>query len=452
MSLGFVQDVQFTPVESSPELFDVSFLVELTTPACPVKDQFRDDCKQLSEDIEWIREAHIEMGAQKRQTQVNDGSAPSDTLEKVGAVLAVASCKGGVGKSTTAVNLAYSLAKLGAKVAIMDADIYGPSLPTLVKPDSEAVQFVQNRIKPLTAHGVKLMSFGYVNPDSAVMRGPMISNLLNQLLFTTEWGELDYLVLDLPPGTGDIQLTLSQSLNIAGALIVTTPQRLSFVDVVKGINMFNKVNVPCVGIVENMAYFSPPEIDNKYYIFGKGHRKKVQSMFGLSNAFEMPIDPALCECSDTGTPFVIQNQESPLTKEYEKVAAAVVQEIAKIQHGGIKAPSIEYDKSSGDIVVKVKGQTDEDDVQRIWPPELRRKCKCALCIDEMTGEQKLLPHQVKESVKPKSIVPVGNYAVQIEWSDRHTSLYPYSRFVQKWNTQGAATGKASERTAEKVAS
>lgn len=432
VTLGFIKDVEFTEVPGLAGVFDLSFSVELTTPACPVKDRFRDDCKRLAEGIDWVGKADVNMTASPpRQSQQ---PTPTGSLDRVGAILAVASCKGGVGKSTTAVNLAFSLAAQGAKVGIMDADIYGPSLPTLVRPDAVAVQFADGRIKPLESNGVKLMSFGYVNPDSAIMRGPMIANVLNQLLTTTQWGELDYLILDLPPGTGDVQLTLSQIINITAAVIVTTPQKLSFVDVIKGIDMFDKVSVPSIAIVENMSYFVAPESGVKHFIFGSGHRDRLVNDYGISNSFSMPIDPELSEQSDIGVPFVVAYPTSDISAAYRDVAAAVVQEVSKIQYGGLRAPAVSFDADSGEMIVNKSGADEEE--QRIWPATLRRQCRCALCVDEMTGAAKLNPASVSETVKPVRLSPVGNYAIEIAWSDGHPSLYPYSRFVENWDAVG----------------
>ncbi|KAA8497959.1 Fe-S cluster assembly factor [Porphyridium purpureum] len=434
VSLGFIKNVKFQETGGQASAsFALTFDVELTTPACPIKDKFRLQCEQLAMELPYVSSVVVSMTAQKA---VPTGPNMEGALGRVQTILAVASCKGGVGKSTTAINVAYALAKLGAKVGVMDADIYGPSLPTMAKVEKSVVEFQNGRIKPMEVAGVKLMSFGYVNDQSAVMRGPMVANMLSQLLSTTDWGELDYLVLDMPPGTGDVQLTLSQVLNIDCALIVTTPQRLAFVDVVKGVAMFDKVNVPSVGVVQNMSYFVAPESGVKHYIFGKGYTKALQEQFGIPLTAEMPLDPSLSEASDSGTPFVISHEKSEIAQKYMNLAQSLVQEIAKIKHGASRQPTVTFDEKLNMVVVSKAdaaaidgGKSSNGGPLGVSPAHLRRQCRCALCVDEMTGRKVLRDADISESVRPQEMRPVGNYAIEIIWSDQHPSLYPYEKLL-----------------------
>jgi len=432
VTLGFVQNVTFTKVEGGKDIYDVGFDVELTTPACPIKETFREQCEQISKSLPFVRNAKVLMTAQKATPR---GTDIEGALGRVKCIIAVASCKGGVGKSTTAVNLAYSLAALGAEVGIIDADVYGPSLPTMVHPEQEKVEFANGRIIPMMRDGVKLMSYGYVNDQSAIMRGPMIANMLTQILSTTEWGALDYLVIDMPPGTGDVQLTLSQTLNIDCAVIVTTPQRLSFVDVVKGVAMFDKVNVPSLAVVQNMSYFVAPESGVKHYLFGKGFSRTLKEQFGIPLTIEMPLDPVLAQASDSGTPFLSSHADSETAQNYLNLAKSLVQEIAKLKYGQKPKPVFAYDKNAKIIRVTLPDKENPEaakEIQTFRTAELRRKCRCALCIDEMTGQKVLRDDDVKEDIKPEMMEPVGNYAIQFLWSDGHTSLYPYQKILNNY--------------------
>jgi len=245
-------------------------------------------------------------------------------------VLAVASGKGGVGKSTVAINVALALQQMGASVGVMDADVYGPSLPLLTgvhgRPRAE-----ERRIVPHEAAGLKLMSMGFfVTENSPVIwRGPMVHGLIRQFLTDVEWGELDYLVVDMPPGTGDAALTLTQQAPLAGALIVTTANELSLIDARKGLLMFEKVQVPVLGIVENMSYFTPPDLpDRKYYLFGQGGGRRIASELGVEFLGEVPIDPRVVEGGDKGRPIVLDAPDAPAARAFREIAGRVARKLA----------------------------------------------------------------------------------------------------------------------------
>jgi Mrp family chromosome partitioning ATPase/DUF971 family protein len=466
VTLGFIKNLAL-----DEETRDVSFDVELTTPACPVKEVFAADCERLVMDLPWTQKASITMTA---QPSAMDTSTLG--MAKVGAVIAVSSCKGGVGKSTTAVNLAYALQSLGATVGIFDADVYGPSLPTMIKPDDDIVRFVGRQIAPLQRNGVRLMSFGYVNEGSAVMRGPMVTQLLDQFLSVTAWGALDYLILDMPPGTGDIQLTLTQRLNITAAVIVTTPQELSFVDVERGVEMFDSVNVPCVAVVENMAYYEVNKekqvnvekltaafkealedkgvdgdsttlaeelvqvvLENtdsqKVQIFGKGHKRRLSEQWGIEHTFSVPLMDQIAANGDSGTPFILEYPDSPQAAIYKELAVSVVSEVAKNKFLQTR-PDIVFDEETNRIKV--------DDGDSITPASLRRACRCAACVEEMTGRQILIPTQIPETIKPMKMSATGNYALSVDWSDGHRSLYPYRQIKSLMEAKQAEAAKLQE--------
>ncbi|KAL3773600.1 hypothetical protein ACHAWO_010796 [Cyclotella atomus] len=468
VTLGFVQNLSIDPSTNI-----ISLDLELTTPACPVKDIFIQQCQDIINNIQWTSGCKVTLTS---RPNVAPSGSPLG-MSQIGAVIAVSSCKGGVGKSTTAVNLAFALQSQGASVGIFDADVYGPSLPTMVTPEDDTVRFIGRQIAPLKRGNVSLMSFGYVNEGSAVMRGPMVTQLLDQFLSLTHWGPLDYLILDMPPGTGDIQLTLSQKLNITAAVIVTTPQELSFVDVERGVEMFDTVGVPCVAVVENMAYFENQvggntaalkDVDGlkakfmealeadgllvdgakagdvaeelikivlqqqekniaettteKIRIFGQGHKRRLSEQWGIEHTYSVPLLGRIAENGDSGTPFIVDNPTSPQADIYRELAQSVVSEVAKFKFGKNKysRPSVSYDDDNR--VIRV---FDNDEESVISPADLRRGCRCAACVEEMTGRQILDPASISESVKPLEMSPTGNYALSVDWSDGHRSLYPY---------------------------
>ncbi len=242
-------------------------------------------------------------------------------------LIAVGSGKGGVGKSTVSANLALALSSMGYKVGLLDADIYGPSIPTLLGLRGERVSVDENnRIIPLEKYGIKVLSIGFLLPSEdtpIIWRGPMLMKALTQFLFDVKWGELDILLLDLPPGTGDVQLTLAQNVEISGAVVVTTPQDVALADVRKATAMFREVDIPILGIIENMAYFVCPESEKKYYIFGKGKVLEFAASYGLQVLGSIPIDPQVAERSDMGFPIVKSEPHSEVSKAFLSIAKLI---------------------------------------------------------------------------------------------------------------------------------
>jgi ATP-binding protein involved in chromosome partitioning len=254
----------------------------------------------------------------------------SDVLPQVKNTIAVASGKGGVGKSTAAVNIALALRSEGAAVGLMDADVYGPSLPLLTG-TSGRPQAQGKRILPHEGLGLKLMSMGFFLTDDSpvIWRGPMVHGLIRQFLTDVEWGELDYLIIDMPPGTGDAALTLTQQAPLSGAVIVTTANDLSLIDARKGLAMFQKVQVPVLGIIENMSYFTPPDLpDRKYYIFGEGGGRRVAEELGVDFLGEIPIDPRVAEGGDRGEPILVHAPDSPTAGAFRELTATLVRKLA----------------------------------------------------------------------------------------------------------------------------
>ena len=264
-----------------------------------------------------------------------------DLLPEVGAIVAVASGKGGVGKSTTAVNLALAMAALGQRVGLLDADIYGPSMPRMTGARGKPQPLPDKRIAPMQAHGIKVMSIGFLVEEETPMiwRGPMVMGALEQMMRDVDWGELDVLVVDMPPGTGDAQLTMAQRVPLAGAVIVSTPQDIALIDARKGLAMFEKVDVPVLGIIENMSTFVCPNCGHESQIFGHGGARREAERLGCGFLGEIPLDIAIRETSDSGEPIVVSRPDSPHAEAYLRIAGAVLERLA--QRGGARpAPSI----------------------------------------------------------------------------------------------------------------
>lgn len=339
------------------------------------------------------------------------------TLSKVKNVIAVSSCKGGVGKSTIACALSFELAQRGFKTGLLDADIYGPSLPSLFQlQDARARSNEFKLISPVEYKGLKLMSFGFLLGDApAVMRGPIVTRYIQQLLFQTDWGELDYLILDMPPGTGDVQLTITQSIKLTGAVIVTTHHSLSLVDTARGILMFEKVKVPILGVIENMAYFSAPDTGKKYYIFGEQKAGAISRRFGVKTLVEIPIQEQLSG----------DMREYHVNRYIQKAADELLLSLEAMQSPLMDLKDAGY--RDGQVVL-VFSDGHELSAKAF---ELRAQCGCALCVSEITGKSLIDTLKIPRDIEPKDILPLGNYAVGITWSDGHSSgIYPYSMFAK----------------------
>lgn len=322
----------------------ISFTVILTTPACPLKEVIKTACENaihqfIGEDVD----LHITMTSDVTSRRKDNGRM----LPGVKNIIAVASGKGGVGKSTVAVNLALGLAKNGASVGLIDADIYGPSIPIMlgIKDQRPMVKEVDGKhlMLPIEKYGIKALSIGLLvdEKQAVVWRGPMVSSALRQFVTDCEWGDLDYLVIDLPPGTGDIHLTLVQTVPVTGAVVVTTPQDVSLADAKKAIGMFSihPINVPVIGVVENMSYFTPAELpENKYYIFGKGGGQQLADEFNVPLLGEIPIVQSIREGGDSGKPAVLS--DDPVTSDaFFNLAQNVAQHVA-IRNANFEATKI----------------------------------------------------------------------------------------------------------------
>jgi len=397
VTLGFIKDLE---IEGGA----VSFKVELTTPACPVKERFEQECKAVVAQLPGVKSVAVTMTAMAPKER----SGPQiDTLKGVSTIIAVSSCKGGVGKSTVAAHLARAIQREGHQVGLLDTDIYGPSVPTLFRVHKPDVYMQDGMIEPIVVDGLKTMSLGYMMGEKpAVMRGPMVSNYTMQMLRQTNWGTLDYLIIDLPPGTGDIQLTLVQQASLDGAIIVTTPQALSLVDVARGILMFEKVSVPVLGLVENMAYFECDGCSKRHFLFGNS-AATLKERFGLDTLAQLPIMPGVSDTStrDSGDKIGI----------FAELAQNLHREVGKRRLQGDERPVVTAERG------RIHIQWQDGSESRIANKALRASCQCALCIHEFTGAMLLDVDSIPNDLRAESIEPLGNYAVSINWSDGHTS-------------------------------
>jgi ATP-binding protein involved in chromosome partitioning len=377
----------------------------------------------------------------------------AEKLPGIRHIIAVGSGKGGVGKSTVSVNLALALQQLGARVGIVDADILGPSIPGMLSiPTGERPATTQDgRMIPAERYGLKVVSMAMLTDDDqpAVLRGPMVGKYLKMFVSGVQWGSLDYLILDLPPGTGDVQLTLAQSMSLSGVVIVTTPQAVSLKIARRGLRMFEKVQVKILGLVENMRTFTCPHCGENTDIFRHGGGEHMSEELGVPFLGALPLDGAVVDCGDEGRPIVAAQPASVSAKVYADIATALMGQLNDTVtvlkpfvwkwHRNEGAPDwaegaarpggspntpiglLRRDPRTLSILWE-DGRRDDFDVR-----DLRLACHCALCIEEMSGRKLLDPKTIRSDVSPQEIVSIGNYAIKFNWSDGHNSgIYSFN--------------------------
>ncbi len=314
----------------------VSFRVVLTTPACPLKAKIETDCRNAVLTLPGVKSIEIKMDSEVKARR--GGVQGAQSIPGISHIIAVSSGKGGVGKSTVAVNLATALAMEGASVGLMDADVYGPNVPTMMGVTDQP-KIVNDPARgevfiPPLSHGVKVMSMGFLiqGDQPLVWRGPMLHSVVNQFCYKVDWGKLDYLVVDMPPGTGDVQLSLAQLVPVTGTLLVTTPQEVSMQDVRKAFHMFEKVRIPVMGVVENMSYFKCDQCDHQHFLFGEKGGRTLARKFNTELLAEIPIVTQVREGGDEGRPIVLRNPETEVAVAFRDLARKVAQQVSLLAH------------------------------------------------------------------------------------------------------------------------
>jgi len=324
VTLGMIKDLQITGG-------NVSFTVELTTPACPLKEEIELMCREAVGEIPGVENIAINLTARVRPT-AGRGIPSQVALEGVKNVIAIASGKGGVGKSTVSANIACALAQSGAKVGLLDADIYGPSIPIIMGAEDEKpeVDDTKEKLIPIERYGVKIISMGFLQPggSAVIWRGPMVAKAVQQFLRDVLWGEIDYLIVDLPPGTGDAQLTLAQAIPLSGAVVVMTPQDLAAAVAVKAVSMFKRLDVPILGIVENMSYFLCPTCNSRHHIFSHGGGEQAAEALDVPFFGGIPLALEIGAEADEGTPSVVNSPNGPYAAAFREVAERIAAQVS----------------------------------------------------------------------------------------------------------------------------
>ena len=393
VSMGMIKDLDLNSG-------NLKFTLELTTPACPFNEEIEADVRKAIDELDGIKNLDMNVTAKVMEGRSLDADESMKTVKNI---IAVASGKGGVGKSTVALNLALALSRTGAKVGLLDADIYGPSIPLMLGMKNAAMQVEDKKLQPPESNGIKVVSFGFFaeqEHQAAIYRGPIISGIVKQFLVDTLWTDLDYLIVDLPPGTGDIPLTLAQTIPITGILVVTTPQDVASSVASKAIGMFDKLNVPMLGVVENMSYFECSKCNEKHYIFGKGGAEKISKKHNMPFLGSIPLNSGIMEGSDLGKPVMITQPDSPSAEAFTAAAKNVAAQCS-IQHYKMKEEAEAEAKWDGlspearqkilvgliDEMVTLGGNIAPEDENKTWA-ELEHAIQDAI-IPHLFGESKV---------------------------------------------------------------
>ena len=402
-------------------------------------------------------------------TEASPASHGPEKLPGITHVIAVGSGKGGVGKSTVSVNLALALQQVGGRIGLVDADVLGPSIPGMLGlPSNQPPMATANQtILPAERYGLKTMSMGMLTGDDnpAILRGPMVNKYLNMFIGDVEWGTLDYLIIDLPPGTGDTQLTLAQNVPLSGALIVTTPQDVSLKIARRGLRMFEKVQVPILGIVENMSTFTCPHCGKDTDVFRRGGGERMSKELGVAFLGSIPLDADVVTCGDAGLPIVLEKPKSVAAQAYRAIATALATQLQGKPTTALKPFSWDWNGADAGpgwaegTVTKSGARTTAIGLRRtnprtlsvLWEDgrsadfdvrDLRLTCPCALCVEEMSGRPLLDPSKVRPDIAPVALTSVGSYGVTIKWNDGHsTGIYSYESLRAQAEGGTSASGE-----------
>ena len=423
----------------------VSVAIDFSTAACPHRHAIEQATREAVLRAEWATDCAVEVRVRRPRSFMGTKAPPA--LQAVGSLIGISSCKGGVGKSTVAANLAFALAELGGRVGLLDADVHGPSLPSLVRLPAEALPVTQRAkdklLAPPLVGGVRLMSYGFIakgastgRVPAAVMRGPMVGKVVQQMLSGTAWGELDYLLVDLPPGTGDVHLTLCQTYGLTAALVVTTPQKLARVDVEKGIDMFRELGVPIAALVENMAYFTDPR-GEVHHPFGRTQLEAVReyARVGSMDALRLPIEPEVSEACDEGLPVVLSRPQSETAKAVREAAARLTLTLARLQQPAAHShttqpPSLRFDPRRGLIVRMLHGA--DEGREFVMPRDALAALPGAPPVAVGHNAARTLPAGLSMGAAPD-----GEPSVIVRWEGGGESVLPLAELKARSSSLGA---------------